>query len=68
MLADEKMTDEQFNRHARSVLEREFGPDGPARFLRLNRSGVGDYTFERDLLHKDLSLDEVFASIQRHRS
>lgn len=38
------MTDEQFERHALEVLGRELGADGLARFLRLNRSGLGDYT------------------------
>jgi hypothetical protein len=41
------MTDEQFERHALEVLGRELGADGLARFLRLNRSGTGDYTTSR---------------------
>jgi hypothetical protein len=35
----EQMTDEQFERYAPERLQREIGPDGLARFLRLNRSG-----------------------------
>jgi len=31
------MTDEQFERYALELLQREIGPDGLARFLRLNR-------------------------------
>jgi hypothetical protein len=40
------MTDEPFERHALEVLGRELGVDGLARFLRLYRSGPGDYTRE----------------------
>lgn len=32
------------SRHALGFWVRELGPDGVARFLRLNRSGIGDYT------------------------
>ena len=34
MTSVEHMTDEQFERYALEVLQREFGPDGLARFLR----------------------------------
>ena len=40
----EKMSDEDFERHALAILRRELGLDGLARFLRLYRSGSGDYT------------------------
>ncbi len=33
------MTDEEFTQHALEVLQRELGPDGLARFLRLTCSG-----------------------------
>ena len=61
------MTDEEFTRHALSVLMRELGPDGLARFLRLNRSGTGDYTRDREQWHKDLTLDQILESIRKHR-
>ena len=44
------MTDAQFYRHALEVLPRELGVDGFARFLRLSRSGGGDYTRDREFL------------------
>lgn len=44
MIAIDELTDEQFERRALDVLLRELGPDGLARFLRLNRSGTGNYT------------------------
>ncbi len=43
----EHMTDAQFERYPLEVLQRELGPDGLARFLRLNRPGEGDYTKDR---------------------
>ena len=59
------MTDEQFERHALEVLGRELGADGLARFLRLNRSGTGDYTTSRSAWQKDLTVDEILNSIQQ---
>jgi hypothetical protein len=61
----EHMTDEQFERYALEVLQRELGPDGLARFLRLNRSGKGDYTRDRIKWQKDLSVAEIVASQTR---
>lgn len=63
------MTDEQFERHALEVLGRELGADGLARFLRLNRSGPGDYTTSRSAWQKNLTVDQLLDSIkQRERS
>ena len=67
MIAIDQLTDEQFERHALDVLQRELGPDGLARFLRLNRSGPGDYTDERERWQKDLTLDQILESIRKHR-
>jgi hypothetical protein len=61
------MTDEQFERHALDVLRRELGVDGLARFLRLRRSGPGDYTKDRMQWQQDLSVDQVLDSINRRR-
>ena len=61
------MTDQEFTRHALEVLKRELGADGLARFLRLNRSGPGDYTRDRDEWQKDLTLDQIAESIQKRR-
>jgi hypothetical protein len=63
----ETMTDEQFERHALDVLQRELGVDGLARFLRLHRSGSGDYTKDRMQWQKGLTIDEVLDSIKRRR-
>ena len=67
MIAIDQLTDEQFERHALELLQRELGPDGLARFLRLNRSGKGDYTRDRAYWQKDLTLDEILESIRQHR-
>jgi hypothetical protein len=66
MITLDKLTDEQFERHALDVPKRELGADGLARFLRLHRSGAGDYTHDSIEWHKDLTVDQILESI-RHR-
>ena len=68
MASVEQMTDEQFERYALEVLQRELGADGLARFLRLNRSGKGNYTLDRMQWQKDLSVADIVASPDRPRS
>ena len=63
----ETMTDEQFERHALEVLRRELGGGGLARFLRLDRSGPGDYTKDRMHWQKDITVDQILESIKRRR-
>ena len=65
MTSVEHMTDEQFERFALEVLQRELGADGFARFLRLNRSGKGDYTQDRMKWQENLSVAEIVASMNR---
>ena len=60
--------DEQFELDALEVLKHELGPDGLARFLRLHRSGSGDYTRGRAEWQRDLTVDEIVESIHRHRA
>ncbi len=67
MIAIDKLTDEQFERHALDVLMRELGPDGLSRFLRLHRSGGGDYTRDRREWQKDLTVDQIAESIRQQR-
>ena len=62
MTSLEQMTDEQFERCALEILQRELGPDGLARFLRLNRSGTGDYTRDRQ---QGRVVEEIVASLKR---
>ncbi len=68
MIALDQLTDEQFERHALDVLKRELGIDGLARFLRLNRSGNGNYTRNRLDWQKDLTIDQIIESIRKERS
>lgn len=67
MIAINQLTDEQFERHVLALLQRELGPDGLARFLRLHRSGTADYTHDRGRRHKDLTLDQILESIHQNR-
>src|SRR5262249_12363559 len=52
----EDMTDQEFDRYALEVLQRELGPGGLARFLRLNRSRGGDYTRDRNEWQRNLKV------------
>ncbi len=61
----EKMSDEDFERHALAALQREFGLDGLARFLRLYRSGSGDYSRDRHKWLEGASIQEIMAEIER---
>jgi hypothetical protein len=63
MASVEHMTDEQFERYALAVLQRELGADGFARFLRLNCSGKGNYTLDRKQWQDDLSVADIVASL-----
>ncbi|MBM3812977.1 MAG: hypothetical protein FJW20_15255 [Acidimicrobiia bacterium] len=63
----DQLTDEQFERHALELLQRELGPDGLARFLPLNRAGAGDYTRDREQWQKDLTIDQILESIRQRR-
>ena len=60
-----EMTDQEFQHHAISILQRELGPQGFARFLRLYRSGQGDYTSDRHQWLKNVSVEEI---AEQHRS
>ena len=59
-----EMTDQEFQHHALSILQRELGAEGFARFLRLYRAGRGDYTKERHQLLKGITIDEIVEQIR----
>jgi hypothetical protein len=65
MIPLENMSDEDFERHALAVLQREFGLDGLARFLRLYRSGTGDYTPDRHRWLEGATIQEIMAEVER---
>jgi hypothetical protein len=60
----ENMSDEDFERHALAVLQRELGLDGLARFLRLYRSGDGDYTRDRHRWLEGATIQEIMAAVE----
>jgi len=64
MIAIDRMTDEDFERHALAILQRELGLDGLARFLRLNRAGSADYTRDRQRWLAGATIDDIMAEIQ----
>jgi hypothetical protein len=61
----EKTNDEEFERHVLAVLVRELGPEGFARYLRLFRSGPGDYARDRHKWLDGLTMQEIVAEIER---
>lgn len=59
MIPFEEMTDEQFEEHVLSVLKKDLGPYGMARYLRMFRTGSGDYTRDRHLWLNGLTVDDI---------
>ena len=58
------MSDDDFERQALAILQRELGLDGLARFLRLYRSGTGDYTRDRHQWLEGATIQEIMAEIE----
>ena len=65
MIPLDRMTDEDFERHALAVLQRELGLDGLARFLRVYRAGTGDYTRDRHRWLDGTTVEDVMAEVKR---
>lgn len=61
------LTGQEFTRLALNVLKRELGAVALERFLRLKRSGEGDYRRDRNDWQKELMLDEALESILENR-
>ena len=59
MIALEKMTDEEFERHTLELLSKELGPYGTARFLSTYRTGIGDYTRDRHKWLDGVTIEEI---------
>jgi hypothetical protein len=55
----EEMTDEQFEQFTLSVLAKELGPLGMARYLRTHSSAGVDYTRDRHRWLDHLTMDEI---------
>ena len=67
MISIDRMTDEDFERHAFAILKRELGLDGLARFLRLNRAGSGDYTRDRHRWLDGATIENIMADVESPR-
>ena len=63
----EEMSDEDFERHALAVLQRELGVDGLARFLRVYRAGSGDYTRDRHRWLGGATIQDIMAEVERRK-
>ena len=64
----EKMSDEDFERHALAILQRELGLDGFARFLRLYRAGTGDYTRDRHRWLEGATIEDIMTAVDRREN
>lgn len=52
-------------RHAIDLLSKEIGIVDTVRFLKQFTTGYGDYTEEPETLFKDLTLDDILATMKR---
>ena len=55
----------EITRHAIDLLSKEMGIVDTVRFLNQFTTGYGDYTEEREGLFKDLTLDEILATMKK---
>lgn len=62
------MTDEDFERRAFGVLQKEFGLSGLARFLRLNRTGTSDDTRDRHRWLDGMTIQDIMPELDKRRS
>jgi hypothetical protein len=54
----------EITRQAIDLLSKEIGIVDTVRFLNQFTTGYGDYTEEREALFKDLTLDEILATVK----
>ena len=57
----------EITKEALQVLYREIGVVNTIRFVKQFTIGYGDYTQERKVLFKDLTLDNLLAEIKQNR-
>lgn len=58
----------EITRHVIDLLSKEIGIVDTVRFLTQFTTGYGDYTEEREALFKDLTLEEILATMKKARS
>ena len=54
-----EMTDGQFHHDLLELVQREFGPEGLTRFMRVYGNGLGDYTRDRHIWLDGLTPEQV---------
>ncbi len=57
------MSDAEFDSHVMTILARELGPGGLARYLMLHRSGPGDYTRDRHQWLGHLTIEDIMREL-----
>lgn len=55
----------EITRRAIDLLSKEMGIVDTVRFLNQFTTGYGDYTEEREVLFKDLALEEILAAVTK---
>ncbi|MBI3796437.1 MAG: hypothetical protein HY268_05625 [Deltaproteobacteria bacterium] len=58
----------EITRHVIDLLSKEIGIVDTVRFLNQFTIGYGNYTEEREALFKDLTLDEILATMKKEPS
>ena len=58
----------EITQHAIDLLSKEMGIVDTVRFLTQFTTGYGNYTEECDALFKDLTLDDILATMKKARS
>jgi hypothetical protein len=58
----------EITRHAIDLLSKEMGIVDTVRFLTQFTTGYGNYTEEREALFKDLTLEEILATMKKEPS
>lgn len=58
----------EITQHAIDLLSKEMGIVDTVRFLTQFTTGYGNYTEEREALFKDLTLDDILATMKKARS
>jgi hypothetical protein len=62
-----EMTDQEFEQHTLTILSRELGLAGYARYLRLFRSGKGDYTRDRHKWQDGLTVNDILRDLDAEK-
>jgi len=62
-----KLSQAEIRRLGIEALTKALGPAGMARFMQQFEMGSGDYTRDRDQILGDITLEEIFISIEERR-